>query len=285
MQVGYGRYHTRSASFSAGFGGDHAQAAIAGSRIDSAEFPTRTGDTVDRGYESTSFTASASVGAGPLKLGLRAWYAEGTTEYSDFFVAPVDQDFENSTVALSADYAPTEAWTSRLVLAHAVDDLEQNQSADFLDTKRSTVDWQNDFVVGGHNTLTAGVLWQAEEAEAESFGLPYGSDTTTRQLYLQDQLAWARTACFWAPRTRITRHLAAMPPGMQNMDSSSPAAPCWRPRRAPDSGRLTRPISMALAAIPAWSRRRRGALNCGTGSWSAIGSPYHSRRFAMTSTS
>ncbi len=189
VQVGYGRYHTRSASFSAGFGGDHAEAAIAGSRIDSAGFPTRTGDTVDRGYESTSFTASASVGAGPLKLGLRAWYAEGTTEYSDFFVAPVDQDFENSTVALSADYAPTEAWTSRLVLAHAVDDLEQNQSADFLDTKRSTVDWQNDFVVGGHNTLTAGVLWQAEEAEAESFGLPYGSDTTTRQLYLQDQLA------------------------------------------------------------------------------------------------
>ncbi len=125
-----------------------------------------------------------------MKLGVRAWYATGTSEYSDFFVLPVDQDFENSTLALTADFAPTEAWSSRLMLAHAVDDLEQNQSADFLDTTRNTVDWQNDFSLSEGNTLTAGVLWQDEEADAESFGAPYAADTTTSQVYVQDQASF-----------------------------------------------------------------------------------------------
>ena len=78
---------------------------------------------------------------------------------------------------------------SRLTAAHAIDDLEQNQSADFLDTKRNTVDWQNDFAVSENQTSRAGLLWQDEKANAESFGLPYAADTTTTQVYVQDQAA------------------------------------------------------------------------------------------------
>jgi vitamin B12 transporter len=187
VQAGFGSFDTTSASFSAGASGERIQASIAGSWIDSGGFPTRAGDTVDRGFEDTSFTASVHAGAGPVTLGLRAWYAEGTSEYSDFFIAPVDQDFEDSALALSADFAPTGNWTSRLMLGHAVDDLDQNQSTDFLDTKRNTIDWQNDFEIDGDDTLTAGFLWQDEEADAISFGAPYGSDTTTSQFYVQNQ--------------------------------------------------------------------------------------------------
>ena len=187
VQAGFGSFDTTSASFSAGASGERVKASIAGSWIDSGGFPTRAGDTVDRGFEDTSLTASVRAGAGPVTLGLRAWYAEGRSEYSDFFVAPVDQDFENSALALSAEFAPTGDWTSRLMLGHAVDDLDQNQSTDFLDTKRNTIDWQNDFEIAGDDTLTAGFLWQDEEADAISFGAPYGSDTTTSQFYVQNQ--------------------------------------------------------------------------------------------------
>jgi len=187
VQAGYGDYDTQSASFSAGIGGERAEASIAASWLDSAGFPTRTGDDTDRGYENTSFTAFARAGAGPVDLSLSAWYASGTSEYSDFFVTPVDQDFENTALALTADFAPSEAWSSKFTVAHAIDDLEQNQSADFLDTKRNTIDWQNDFALSEAQTLTAGVLWQDEEADAESFGAPYAADTTTNQFYLQDQ--------------------------------------------------------------------------------------------------
>ncbi|HKX99853.1 MAG TPA: TonB-dependent receptor [Steroidobacteraceae bacterium] len=187
VQAGYGSFDTATASFAAGFGGENAGATIAASWQESAGFPTRAGDTVDRGYENTSFTAAAHAGAGPVTLGVRAWYASGTAEYSDFFVLPVDQDFENSALALTADFAPTDTWSSRLMLGHAVDNLEQNQSTDFLDTKRNTADWQNDFALSGANTLTAGILWQDEEADAISFFDPYAADTTTTQAYVQDQ--------------------------------------------------------------------------------------------------
>jgi vitamin B12 transporter len=187
VQAGFGSFDTRNASASAGFGDERAGAQLAAAREDSEGFPARAGDTTDRGYENTSFSAAAHAGAGPVMLGLRAWHASGTSEYSDFFVTPVDQDFENSAIALTAAFTPTEAWSSRLMLGHAVDDLEQNQSTDFLDTRRNTVDWQNDFAISGRHTLTAGLLWQDEEADALSFGAPYAADTATTQAYVQDQ--------------------------------------------------------------------------------------------------
>ncbi len=187
VQAGYGSFDTTSASFAAGFGDEQAGAQVAAAWEDSAGFPTRVGDTTDRGYENTSFTAAAHAEAGPVTLGLRAWYAEGSSEYSDFFVTPIDQDFENSAFAVTAAFAPTAAWSSRVMLGHAIDDLDQNQSTDFLDTKRDTVDWQNDVALSDDNTLTAGILWQDEGASAISFGAPYGGDASTTQAYVQDQ--------------------------------------------------------------------------------------------------
>ncbi len=190
VETGFGSFDTRTASLSAGFGSETAGASIAAAREDSDGFPTRAGDTQDRGYENMSFAASAHAPAGPVGLGLRAWHASGTAEYSDFFVTPVDQDFENSAVAMTAEFAPGDAWSSRVMLGHAVDNLRQNQSTDFLDTKRNTVDWQNDVLLSDTNTLTAGVLWQDEEADALSFGAPYAADTRSTQAYVQDQASF-----------------------------------------------------------------------------------------------
>jgi vitamin B12 transporter len=187
VEAGFGSFNTRSASLSAGFGGESAGASIAAAWEDSDGFPTRVGDTQDRGYENTSFAASAHGAAGPVGLGLRAWHAAGTAEYSDFFVAPLDQSFENSAFAVTAEFAPGDAWSSRVMLGYAIDNLEQNQSTDFLDTERNTADWQNDWRLSDANTLTAGILWQEEQADALSFGAPYAADTTSTQAYVQDQ--------------------------------------------------------------------------------------------------
>ncbi|MGH8197233.1 MAG: TonB-dependent receptor domain-containing protein [Steroidobacteraceae bacterium] len=190
VQAGFGRYDTRSASLAASIGGVRGDASFGVSWLDSTGFPTRTGDPTDRGYENRSFTAAGRADVGPLELGVRAWHAAGTSEYSDFFVTPVDQDFENSALALTAEFAPSASWDSRLMVGHALDDLEQNQSPDFLNTRRWTIDWQNDFAVSGRQTLTTGLLWQDESADAESFSLPYGAETATSQFYFQDQAAF-----------------------------------------------------------------------------------------------
>lgn len=192
VQAGFGDYDTRSLSLNAGLAGARGDASFGYSWLDSDGFPTRAGDTTDRGYQNRSFTAAARTDLGAVELGLRAWHASGTSEYSDFFVTPVDQDFVNSALALTAGFEPSENWDSRLTVGYAVDDLEQNQSPDFLDTRRYTLDWQNDFALGERHRLTAGLLWQDEEADAESFGLPYDATTTSKQLYLQDQATLGR---------------------------------------------------------------------------------------------
>ena len=160
--------------------------------VDSDGFPTRSGDSTDRGYENLSLTAAARTELAGVELGLRAWHAEGTSEYSDFFVTPVDQDFENSAFALSAAFTPADAWHSRITASQMLDRLEQNQSPDFLRTRRWQLDWQNDIAASEHHALTAGAIWQDEDADAESFGLPYLADITTTQFYLQDQMSFGR---------------------------------------------------------------------------------------------
>ena len=70
----------------------------ASSWLDSDGFPDadRLDDT-DRGYENLSANMQVRTRLGAAQLALRHWRTEGTSEYSDFFLTPVDQDFETST--------------------------------------------------------------------------------------------------------------------------------------------------------------------------------------------
>ena len=188
-EIGMGSFDTRTASLSAGVSGARGDLSLAGFVIDSAGFPTRTGDATDRGYRNLSLNGAASTTLGPAELSLRAWHASGTSEYSDFFVTPVDQDFENSAAALEVRAAPTDRFRTRMTLGHALDAIRQNQSPDRLQTRRWQLDWQNDLAVGERHALTAGVLLQHERAESESYGLGFGNSTGMRLAYLQDQVS------------------------------------------------------------------------------------------------
>jgi vitamin B12 transporter len=199
VQAGFGRYDTRSASFSTGIGGERGDASFGGSWLESEGFPAGSGETIDRGYENLTFTAAGHAKLSAVEFGLRAWHAAGTTEYSQFGT-PLDQDFENSAFAITANLAPSESWDTRLMAGYAIDEIDQNQLSvfdtngvkDFAHTRRWSLDWQNDLVLSQSNTLTAGILWQDEDADAESFDLPYSADTATSQFYLQDQATLGR---------------------------------------------------------------------------------------------
>ena len=65
-----------------------------------------------------------------------AWYASGTSEYSDFFVHARRPGLRELRARRSPRISRRpRPGRSRLMVAHAIDDLEQNQSADFLDTE------------------------------------------------------------------------------------------------------------------------------------------------------
>ncbi|MGH8135182.1 MAG: TonB-dependent receptor domain-containing protein [Steroidobacteraceae bacterium] len=192
VQAGFGSYDSKSASLDAGLGGERGDASLGLSWVNSDGFPTRSGDSTDRGYENLSLNAAARTDLGGVELSFHAWHAEGTSEYSDYFVTPVDQDFQNSAFALNAGFAPAESWHSKITVAHVLDELEQNQSPDFLRTRRWQIDWQNDIAASENHAVTAGVIWQDEDVDAESYGLPYSANTETSQVYLQDQMSFGR---------------------------------------------------------------------------------------------
>jgi vitamin B12 transporter len=190
--VGGGRYDTRQATLAASFGGAQGDAAVSGAWLDSDGFPTRTTSDTDRGYENSSITAKARVHLGPLELGVRGWRAAGTTEYSDFFLAPVDQDYENSALAAEAAVRPTERWLTRLTLSHIEDDIQQNQSEDRTRTRRDALDWQNDIRIGERNVLTFGTLLTREDTDSLEFGTGFDVGTDVDMVFLQDRLDFGR---------------------------------------------------------------------------------------------
>jgi vitamin B12 transporter len=192
LEMGGGSYGTRTARISAAAAGEPGALAFGAAWLDSAGFPTRTGDTIDRGYRNLSLSGSARTRIGGVSLGLRAWRASGTSEYSDFFVTPVDQDFVTSAFALDAAGRPTQSWRTRGMLSLATDEIAQNQSPDFLRTRRWQADWQNDLSLGEHHLLTAGLLLQREDAASESFGIGFDTTADMRLAYLQDQFSYGR---------------------------------------------------------------------------------------------
>lgn len=152
-------------------------------------FQTRTTATIDRGYTNYSFNLDAGTELGGMDIDFSSWWSQGKTEYLDFFLAPVDQDFQNGVTALTLSVAPADIWSSVLKLSYNLDNIKQNQSADKTTTKRWAADWQNDFQLGNHQLLTAGGYVAKEKTDSIVFGGGFfAKDKNVRAVFLQDQL-------------------------------------------------------------------------------------------------
>lgn len=142
------------------------------------------------------------------------WDSRGHTEYGVIESDPVTwdflgfgqtkQDFHNQTAALRAQWDVTGAWRTAVTLGRNRDELSQRGSDDFADTRRHSVDWQNDFQFGDSNLLTVGASWIEEDTQALSWGSGYDETTLTRSVYVQDSIGWGRHNLIVA--ARHTRH-------------------------------------------------------------------------------
>jgi vitamin B12 transporter len=186
-EVGYGDYDTTQANLGGGFAAGPLEIDLGVSYLDSAGFPTRTTDDTDRGYDNLSASAQLRADVGPAEVALRHWRTEGTSEYSDFFLTPVDQDFETSTTSLSIAGPVGSAVRAELGASRLEDRIEQNQSPDFLRTVRDTVDVQADWRAAGGHALAAGAQFSQEDASSESFGDRMNARTDMLNLFVQDQ--------------------------------------------------------------------------------------------------
>ena len=189
VEAGYGDYDTRKASVNGGFGmGERASLDFGVAWLDSDGFPTRTGDDTDRGYDNLNANVQwrAAIGAGEVSL--QHWRAEGTSEYSDFFLTPVDQDFETSATSAALRLPVGRTGGARVAVARVTDRIDQNQSGDFLRTDRDSLDVQFDWQATAVHALGVGAMHYAEDASSESYGSGFDARTESTSAFVQDRI-------------------------------------------------------------------------------------------------
>ncbi|MEX2123561.1 MAG: TonB-dependent receptor [Woeseia sp.] len=201
--VGGGSFNTRSGYVAAGRRNDDADVGIALNWQDTDGFPSSTASDIDRGFENLSANFYVGKRLGASYLSLRHWRAAGTTEYFDFFLAALDQDFRNESTALELQTEIGENVDSKLVLSHIVDEISQNQSADFVESARNAFDWQLGVDRGNHRWI-GGIYLVDENAESFSFGSGFDEDTSVKAVFLEDQWSHDRHGAFFA--VRVTDH-------------------------------------------------------------------------------
>lgn len=189
-QAGYGAYDTSEASVNGGFDlGAHAGLDLGASWTASDGFPTRTTDHTDRGFDNLSLNGQLRAEVGSAELALRHLQSSGTTEYSDFFLAPVDQDFRDSTTAAEVAFPVGSSANAHVTVSHFEDEIDQNQSSDFLHTRRNTADAQVDWTASPVHALSAGAMLSLEKASSESYGDRMSADTHSANVFVQDRIA------------------------------------------------------------------------------------------------
>jgi vitamin B12 transporter len=201
--VGGGSFDTRSGFIAAGQRNEDSEIGIAVNVQETDGFPARTDSDIDRGYDNLSANLHAGKRLGASSLSLRHWRAAGTNEYFDFFLTPLDQDFRNESTALELRSGFNDRLESKLVVSHIVDEITQNQTADFVESTRNALDWQLDLVHGSHRWI-GGLYLVDESAAALSFGSGFDEDTTVRAAFLENLWTSGRHSTFAA--VRLTDH-------------------------------------------------------------------------------
>ncbi|MBU2676332.1 MAG: TonB-dependent receptor [Gammaproteobacteria bacterium] len=170
---------------------------------DTDGYAPRTDSGIERGYDNLSANLYGARRFGANEISLRHWRGEGNVEYLDFFLNPVDQDFENAVTAIALDTQVSESGNSKLIASFMQDEVRQNQAPDFVNSERLSIDWQYSHTFDSH-VLTGGVFAVEEDASTLSFGSGFSEDTTVRAVFVQDQISLGRHKGFAA--LRLTDH-------------------------------------------------------------------------------
>jgi vitamin B12 transporter len=197
--IGFGSFNTKSGNVSGGFASENSSIGATVNWQNTDGYEIRTDSDIVRGYENLTANLYGTRRFGFGELGVRHWQTGGKVEYLDFFLTPVDQDFSNQSTAVELVNDIGDRSQSKLILSYMIDDIQQNQSADFVKSKRLALDWQYTINLEQHG-LTGGIYIADENASAISFGSGFDEDTATKALFLQDSIDLGRHRGFLAAR-------------------------------------------------------------------------------------
>jgi vitamin B12 transporter len=202
--AGGGSFDTRELSGSVAHRDGDLRLGLEVSALDTDGYATQSASDIKSAHDNTSINAYAGTRLGAVDAEISRFQTSGNTEYLDFFLTPIDQDFENAVTALNLRAEPVAGWNSHLQLSQAIDEIDQNQSDDYAHTDRKTADWQNDFQLNEQQLLTAGIMLSREDTAALSFGTLFDESTGVNAVYAQDAIESG--AHRWLVAARHTDH-------------------------------------------------------------------------------
>lgn len=202
MRVGAGSFNTQSAFLTTGttLADTELGASINWQQTDG--FSPLAASDVTRGYDNLSANVYAKKEIGDAVLGFRHWQASGNTEYLDFFLTPVDQDFRNESTAIEWQ-APLGGLLSKATISHMADEIYQRQSDDFVESSRLALDWQASNELGNH-AIVGGLYLMRENATVLSWGSGFDEDTSVRAVFIEDH--WREGSNAVLAAVRLTDH-------------------------------------------------------------------------------
>jgi len=187
-EIGYktGSDNTDTINFMGGFHSSEIQGGIQFHQYKTDGFPARTESNVASGHENDSVNAFLNFDNDNWSLVTNVWQSSGTTEYLDFFLTPVSQDFNNTTGSLDINKIFSDRWVSNLNFGFSRDDIKQNETPDFNDSKKLFFEWQNTIHANDNHQIVAGIYLANEKFDASNYGLDIATEANSTALYIED---------------------------------------------------------------------------------------------------
>lgn len=199
VSLGYGSFDTTSGNVIGGVASEHGSMGASINWQDTDGYEIRTDSDITRGYDNLTANLYGTRLFRFGEMSIRHWQTGGTVEYLDFFLTPVDQDFSNQSTAVEMVNNVGDRSQSKLIFSYMIDDIQQNQSDDFVKSKRLALDWQYTINLEQHG-LMGGIYLSDENASALSFGSGFDEDTATKAVFVQDSMEFGRHRAFLAAR-------------------------------------------------------------------------------------
>jgi len=187
-EIGYktGSDNTDTINFMGGFHSSEIQGGIQFHQYKTDGFPARTESNVASGHENDSVNAFLNFDHDNWSLVTNVWQSSGTTEYLDFFLTPVSQDFNNTAGSLNINKIFGNRWVTNLNFGFARDDIKQNATPDFNDSKKLFFEWQNTIHANDNHQIVAGIYLANEKFGASNYGLDIATEANSTALYIED---------------------------------------------------------------------------------------------------
>ena len=161
-------------------------------------FPARIEGKLNSGHDNTAAQGFLAYRGTHWNTELNYWQGSGNTQYYDFLLATLDQDYKNSISSFTVKSLTRSDVQHTITLSEGRDEITQNQSSDFAFSRRRTLDWQTN--IKNKSLWTMGATVSKESTQADSFGSSFDKSTLIAAGFVQQQHFNGRHHGLWALR-------------------------------------------------------------------------------------